>query len=84
MRWACPLTLLRLDHTHEIGVLEMGMNHFGEIDYLSAIVEPDVVMITNIGDSHIEHLGSPGEYFQGQVRDLQPHEKGRPCHPQRG
>ena len=53
-----PLTLLRLDHTHEIGVLEMGMNHFGEIDYLSSIVEPKVAVITNIGDAHIENLGS--------------------------
>ena len=53
-----PLTLLRLNHTHEICVVEMGMNHFGEIDYLSAIVEPDVAVITNIGDSHIENLGS--------------------------
>ena len=34
------------------------MNHFGEIEYLSAIVEPDVAVITNIGDSHIENLGS--------------------------
>ena len=61
-----PLTLLRLDHTHEICVLEMGMNHFGEIDYLSAIVEPDVVMITNIGDSHIEHLGSRENIFKAK------------------
>ena len=53
-----PLTLLRLNQTHEICVLEMGMNHFGEIEYLSAIVEPDAAVITNIGDSHIENLGS--------------------------
>ena len=53
-----PLTLLRLNHTHEICVLEMGMDHFGEIDYLSGIVEPDVGVITNIGDAHIENLGS--------------------------
>lgn len=53
-----PMTLLRLDGTHEVCVLEMGMNHFGEIEYLSSIVEPDVAVITNIGDSHIENLGS--------------------------
>lgn len=53
-----PLTLLRLNSEHEIAVLELGMNHAGEIDYLSAIVEPDVVLLTNIGDSHIEHFGS--------------------------
>ncbi|NCB62778.1 MAG: UDP-N-acetylmuramoyl-tripeptide--D-alanyl-D-alanine ligase [Clostridia bacterium] len=53
-----PLTLLRLNSTHEICVLEMGMNHFGEIEYLSSIVEPDAAIITNIGDAHIENLGS--------------------------
>ncbi len=53
-----PLTLLRLNRQHELCVLEMGMNHFGEIEYLSGIVEPDVALITNIGDAHIENLGS--------------------------
>ncbi len=53
-----PLTLLRLDSSHEICVLEMGMNHFGEIEYLSRLVEPDVAIITNIGAAHIENLGS--------------------------
>ena len=46
-----PMTLLRLSGEHEIAVLELGMNHAGEIDYLSALVEPDVVLMTNIGDS---------------------------------
>ena len=53
-----PMTLLRLSSEHEIAVLELGMNHAGEIDYLSAMVEPDAVLMTNIGDSHIEHFGS--------------------------
>ncbi len=53
-----PMTLLRLNSTHEVCVLEMGMNHFGENEYLSNIVEPDVAVITNVGDSHIEFLGS--------------------------
>ena len=51
-------TLFRLDRGCEIAVLEMGMNHPGEIEVMSAIAEPDVCLITNIGDSHIEHLGS--------------------------
>ncbi|MCI8828770.1 MAG: UDP-N-acetylmuramoyl-tripeptide--D-alanyl-D-alanine ligase [Ruminiclostridium sp.] len=53
-----PLTLFRLSRKDEICVLEMGMNHFGEIDYLTSLVCPDVAVMTNIGDSHIENLGS--------------------------
>ncbi len=53
-----PLTILRLNNSYEMCVLEMGMDHFGEIDHLSGIVEPDVGVITNIGDAHIENLGS--------------------------
>jgi UDP-N-acetylmuramoyl-tripeptide--D-alanyl-D-alanine ligase len=53
-----PLTLLRLDSTCQICVLEMGMNHPGEIEYLSHIIEPDAAIITNIGDAHIEFLGN--------------------------
>ena len=53
-----PLTLFRLTGKDQICVLEMGMNHFGEIDYLTQIVRPDVAVITNIGDAHIENLGS--------------------------
>lgn len=53
-----PLTLFRLSRKDEICVLEMGMNHFGEIDYLTRLVCPDVAVMTNIGDSHIENLGS--------------------------
>ncbi|MCL2488608.1 MAG: UDP-N-acetylmuramoyl-tripeptide--D-alanyl-D-alanine ligase, partial [Oscillospiraceae bacterium] len=53
-----PLTLFGLDDRHEIAVLEMGMNHFGEISRLSKIARPDIAVITNIGVSHIEYLGS--------------------------
>lgn len=61
-----PLTLLRLNSTHQIAVVEMGMDHAGEIDYLSAIVEPDVAVITNIGDAHIENLGSRENIFKAK------------------
>ena len=53
-----PLTLLRLERQHQIAVLELGINHVGEMDDLSAIAQPDVVCITNVGDSHIENFGS--------------------------
>lgn len=53
-----PLTILAMPEDTEIAVLEMGMNHFGEIDRLTQIATPDIAVITNIGDSHIAHLGS--------------------------
>lgn len=54
-----PLTVLtQVDSETELAVLEMGMNHFGEIAYLSEIAEPEAAIITNIGMSHIENLGS--------------------------
>ena len=57
-REGMPLTLLRLNSRHEIAVIEMGMSQAGEIDYLSSVAKPDVAVITNIGDAHIENLGS--------------------------
>lgn len=53
-----PLTVFRITREHEIAVLEMGMNHLGEIDYLARIARPDVAVITNVGDAHIGNLGS--------------------------
>lgn len=53
-----PLTLLGLSGGDEAAVIETGMNHFGEIEYLTAMVKPDIAIISNIGDAHIEYLGS--------------------------
>ncbi len=53
-----PLTILGLSSEHNIGVVEMGMSGFGEIKKLVSIVEPETAVITNIGMSHIEKLGS--------------------------
>lgn len=53
-----PLTVFRIGKEHEAAVLEMGMNNFGEIRALSDIANPDAAVITNIGVSHIENLGS--------------------------
>ncbi|WP_026675967.1 UDP-N-acetylmuramoyl-tripeptide--D-alanyl-D-alanine ligase [Fictibacillus gelatini] len=53
-----PLTILSMPEQTEVLILEMGMSGFGEISLLSKIAEPDVAIITNIGESHIEALGS--------------------------
>ena len=53
-----PKTLFRLMPEHEVAVVETGMNHFGEIRYLGEMVRPDVAVISNVGDAHIENLGS--------------------------
>lgn len=53
-----PLTILAMDETTEVLILEMGMSNFNEISLLSKIAEPDVAVITNIGESHLEQLGS--------------------------
>lgn len=51
-----PLTLFRLNEKHEICVMEVGTNHFGEVKNLCNIVEPQFGLITNIGKEHLEFL----------------------------
>ncbi|OGT47465.1 MAG: hypothetical protein A3E83_01860 [Gammaproteobacteria bacterium RIFCSPHIGHO2_12_FULL_41_20] len=71
-----PLTLTRLDKQHRYAVLEMGMNHPGEIAYLTKIAQPSVAVINNAAPAHLEGLQdvigvarAKGEIFLG----LQPH-----------
>lgn len=71
-----PLTLLRLRATHRCAVIEMGMNHLGEIDYLTRLARPNVAVINNAGTAHIGELGSreniakaKGEIFAGLAAD---------------
>lgn len=53
-----PFTLMQLNEKHEAAVVEMGMNHSGEIERLSRMVSPDLGVITNVGAGHLEFLGS--------------------------
>ncbi len=68
-----PLTLFKLDKNHRYVIAEMGMNHFGEISYLTNMARPDVALINNAFVSHLEGVGgtiegvakAKGEIFEG-------------------
>ena len=71
-----PLTLLKMTDQHAYAVIEMGMNHLGEINYLTNITQPTVAVISNAGTAHIGQLGSreniakaKGEIFAGLAHD---------------
>lgn len=62
-----PLTLLRLNNTHEVAIIEMGANHQGEIALLSKIAEPNIGLITNIGKAHLEGFGGIEGVIKGKT-----------------
>src|SRR3990167_1013104 len=71
-----PLTLARLGAEHRYGVIEMGMNHFGEIEYLTQLTQPAVAVITNAAAAHLEGVGdlagvarAKAEIFSGLTND---------------
>ena len=66
-----PMAILALPEDTQVAVLEMGMNHFREIAYLSSIAKPDVAVIINIGTMHIEHLGSVEGIRQAKLEILE-------------
>ena len=66
-----PQMLFRLEDSHTAAVIEMGMNHFGEISRLTRAVAPTVGLITNIGMSHIENLGSRAGILQAKLEILE-------------
>ena len=66
-----PLTVLALDSKTEVLVLEMGMNHLGEIRYLTNIAKPDVAIITNVGTAHIGNLGSRENILKAKLEILE-------------
>ena len=74
-----PLSIFRLDSSYKAVVLEMGMSDFGEIRRLSEIVKPRIGVITNIGTSHMEHLGSQEGIFRAKMEireNLRPAKEG--------
>ena len=62
-----PMTIMDMPENTEVAVLEMGMNHSGEMEYLSSIARPDLAIITNIGTMHIEHLGTREGTLQAKL-----------------
>ena len=66
----CPKTLLGLTKEHGAAVIEMGMNHFGEISRMSKCAKPTMAVITNIGYSHVENLGSQQGILQAKLEML--------------
>ena len=65
-----PFTILRMQD-EEVAVLEMGMNHFGEISLLASIANPTICIITNIGTSHIGNLGSRENILKAKLEILE-------------
>ncbi len=73
-----PLSLLKMDEETELGLIEMGANHPGEIEFLSNIVMPDYGFITNFGKAHLEGFGSLDGVIQAKTelyRHLKDHKK---------
>ncbi len=66
-----PMAILGMERDVQIMVLEMGMNHFGEMSYLTSIAQPDIAVIVNIGTMHIEHLGSREGILKAKLEILQ-------------
>lgn len=66
-----PLTLLQLNKSHKILVVEMGMRGLGEIKTLANFIPPDLAVITNIGEAHIGLLGSKDNIFKAKSELLQ-------------
>ncbi len=66
-----PMAILAMPADTQVAVLEMGMNHFREIAYLSNIARPDMGVIINVGTMHIEHLGSREGILQAKLEILE-------------
>lgn len=66
-----PLTIFCLEQEHEIGVVELGMSALGEISRMVNVVKPHISVITNIGVTHIEHLGSKENIARAKLEILE-------------
>jgi UDP-N-acetylmuramoyl-tripeptide--D-alanyl-D-alanine ligase len=62
-----PLSIFNIEDKHQVGIFEMGMSSLGEIDLMADILRPDIALITNIGLSHIEHLGTKDNILKAKM-----------------
>ena len=65
-----PTTVLRITPEDEVSVMELGTNHFGEIDAIARVAQPTICLFTNIGEAHIEFFGSREGIFRGKTEML--------------
>ncbi len=66
-----PLTLFTVDESHEVAVVEMGINHFGEMHRLAEMARPNICVYTNIGQCHLEFLGSRDGILKAKTEMLE-------------
>lgn len=71
-----PLTIFEMNEEHEVSVLEMGINHFGEMRKLSTTASPDICVITNIGVAHLEFLKTQEGILQEKTQMFQDMKRG--------
>ena len=65
-----PTTVLQISEADEVSVMELGTNHFGEIDAIARVAQPTICLFTNIGEAHIEFFGSREGIFRGKTEML--------------
>ena len=69
--WGLPITIFEMNGSHQIAVLEMGVNHFGEMRRLSSVASPDICVITNIGVAHLEFFKTREGILQEKSQMIQ-------------
>ena len=69
--WGLPITIFEMNESHEAAILEMGVNHFGEMRRLSSVASPDVCVITNIGIAHLEFFKTREGILQEKSQMIQ-------------
>ena len=67
-QWGLPLTLLKLKKEHQATVVELGINHPGEMEWLSEVARPDVAVVTAIGDAHLGFFRNKGHLAQEKLK----------------